>query len=82
MLFSKKFALRRVKYSLCKCEEVDSISSKVIRRRFHPSFLGFHRAAHDFVAFALLANLLTEYRQSVEEGLDVEKFEDLLPSPT
>ena len=29
--------------------DADLISSEAVRRRFHPSLLGFHRAQHDFI---------------------------------
>jgi len=32
--------------------KADLISSEAVRRRFHPSLLGFHRATHDFIDFS------------------------------
>ena len=41
-----------MKSCFARLREADLISSEAVRRRFHPSLLGFHRATHDFIDFS------------------------------
>ena len=42
--------------------KADLISSEAVRRRFHPSLLGFHPAKQDFIKFVWLAGIVLSLR--------------------
>ena len=50
-IYRKRYA-HAMKSTLRQEMKADLISSEAVRRRFHPSLLGFHRATHDFIDFS------------------------------